>query len=694
MWAKANINTMLNHSLNTFHRLPVPWLALVLLLAANTNADDLAPAQELFKAVPKAAEEHGPLAVEKLRSLASQLEKGVVQKTTYDQETSNEDLLEAVTYMLKTEEVIEDILNLLNDQRSEFINLDNVAHQRDIVRSYLACMTELVRLSGRLRYYSFDFFSDVGYDLEGNPQDYAALIDLYIDYNNSVGSITSLQLLLETLDSQSTFQLSDHIKGKILLLARLTREIQALPFLVEILRNKNIDPELLILVIDTIRHLGLPQNPLPDGPSALTPPVITGEELLDVLSKINTEELSVADQQRWQGLQDWISRRNRFGVQGEEFRFGQAVVREGDWLLMKNPSPYNRFTDLYPGLFTHAGVVTTAVGKDGRRRFVVVDLPEVENAIPATPVEKFVERTLDFVILRHGDPGTLKKMGNVAKAVIGNKSKFDLNFRTTAIKKLRGQNLEKRLIEGYCAGLLLLCAQETQKPLKEFFPIEEHPAAGNTLKNLARLDVSMPSRFLSPTGPFFSPQLKMIYRCHTMYSPRRQIEQTIYDHFARGMRNKQLEPSLSWYQSLRLNVAQAAETNAALSRVIANAAGVNQNIDLVAAAKLGAVIQSLDLIARGASANYKKIRNAFRLDVFDDLEDGPQGDQQVNQIVQSRREHADLFVRWEAGVLSPRELRVALVNYYIDQGCNQLDEAFFSPPDDAEDNPTAVQISP
>ena len=160
------------------------------------------------------------------------------------------------------------------------------------------------------------------------------------------------------------------------------------------------------------------------------------------------------------------------------------------------------------------------------------------------------------------------------------------------------------------------------------------------------------------------------------------------------MRNKQLEPSLNWYQSLRLNVAQAAETNAALSRVVANAAGVNQNIDLVAAAKLGAVIQSLDLIARGASANYRKIRNAFRLDVFDDLEDGPRGDQQVDQIVQWRREHADLFVRWEAGVLSPRELRVALVDYYIDQGCKQLDEAFFSPPDDAADNPTAVQISP
>ncbi len=46
------------------------------------------------------------------------------------------------------------------------------------------------------------------------------------------------------------------------------------------------------------------------------------------------------------------------GLTEETYRLGPFEVQPGDWLLMRNPSPYNLFTDLSPGLFTHVGVVT------------------------------------------------------------------------------------------------------------------------------------------------------------------------------------------------------------------------------------------------------------------------------------------------------------------------------------------------
>lgn len=664
------------------------WGLLISGVAADAQPT---PIEQLVSAVPETAAEHNSQTTNVIRSLVPQVENWIVEKTTFDQGSTNDELLEGVRYVLNLDGRVSNMLDGLYKQRAEFINIENEPDRYRAARGFLGCATELIKLSGRIRYYSVDLLSGVGYDLEQMPEDYEALLNLYLDEESSVGAITSLELLLETLRDPTSLQISDHIKGKILQLTRLTREIQLLPLLAEMTREKSLDPELLIFVADTIRHIGLPQTPRPDAAADLAPPSITGEELFATLSDINDRDLGLADKKRLQDLLDWLTERERLGIQGEEFRFGTAVVRDGDWLLMKNPSPYNRFTDLYPGLFTHAGVVTTETAGDGRRRFVVVDLPEVGNAISAIPVEKFVERTLDYVILRHQDPQTLKTMGRVANSVIGNDSKFDLNFRTSEIEKLKGQSLDNKLIEGYCAGLLLLCAQETGKSLQEFFPLEEHPAGGNTLSNLAQLDISMPNHFLSPTGPIFSSRAIMVHRCHTMYSPRRQIEQTIYDHFAEQMRNGRLKPSLNWFESMRLNLAEAAEKTPALSRALANAAGVNQNIDLVAAAKLGAVVQSLDVIARGASREYQQVRNAFQLDAIEELENGPAGDKQFAQIVRRRRKHADLFVRWEAGALTPRELRTELVDHYIQRGCRQLDNRFFQNIDEAVSNPPIKQ---
>ena len=652
------------------------FVSALLLTGGSVDAQQT-PLDDLLAIVPKTVEEHNLETAQKIRLLVPQVESWLVKKNKLAANDSNKNLLTAVVRVLKTDRVLNQTLDALYAQRANLRQPGKIGDQQLVVRSFLECVTALINLSGRIRYYSVDFFTEAGYELEESLQDYETLIDYFMEYENSVGAITSLKLLAESLRDSSNEAFSDHIKGKILQLARLTRERQLLSVLVEILGEKHIDPELVIFIVDTIRLIGLPQFSRPKGDIALSPPLVNGKDILETLSNIDTANLSSTDSLRHQQLVHWVTAHNKQGVMDEEFRFGGATVREGDWLLMKNPSPYNRFTDLYPGLFTHAGVITTEIAEDGRRRFVVVDLPEIGNTIPATPVEKFIERTLDFVILRHHSLGDQKTMGRVAQEIISNESKFDLNFRTTKIESLKGQSLEGKLIDGYCAGLLLLCAQETGKPLEDFFPLRERPAGGNTLRNLAKLDVSMPERFLSPTGPLFSSHLNMVYRCQTMYSPRREIEQAIYDHFAEQMRDGHLTPSLTWYHTLRLNLAQAAETNPTLGRALANAAGVNEKIDLVAAAKLGAVVETLDNIAKNASDHYQNVRTAFRIDAIDDIEPGPEGDKIFDQVVARRRRHADLFVRWEAGVLTPRELRMALVDYYIDQGCAQLDRRFF-----------------
>ena len=117
----------------------------------------------------------------------------------------------------------------------------------------------------------------------------------------------------------------------------------------------------------------------------------------------------------------WLDERAHKGLTEDRLRLGLFEVQPGDWLLMRNPSPYNLFTDLSPGLFTHVGVVAAETGKDGIRRLVLVDLPERGTTMPATNVDAFVNRSLHYVFLRHPDPAVAKKMGETAAEVIGSR---------------------------------------------------------------------------------------------------------------------------------------------------------------------------------------------------------------------------------------------------------------------------------
>ena len=209
---------------------------------------------------------------------------------------------------------------------------------------------------------------------------------------------------------------------------------------------------------------------------------------------------------------------------------------------MRNPSPYNLFTDLSPGLFTHVGVAAIEKGSDGVRRMVIIDIPERGPEMPATNVDAFVQRTRHFVFLRHPDRATAEKLAEAAAATVGNITEFDLNFRTERVLALKGRPLRGEKIHTYCAGFLYLCAVQTDRPREDFFPLKEGPAGGYTAENLAKFGVTFGEDFISPTGAFFSPTLTLVGRREPMYDPGREIEEAVFDHFAQSLITRQVTP--------------------------------------------------------------------------------------------------------------------------------------------------------
>jgi hypothetical protein len=396
-----------------------------------------------------------------------------------------------------------------------------------------------------------------------------------------------------------------------------------------------------------------------------------------VLDKLDLSGVSPTLQGLHTDLVQWLGTRATQGVLEDEYRVGNFQVRAGDWLLMRNPSPYNLFTDLSPGLFTHVGVVAARKYPDGRRRFVIVDLPERGDRVPETNVDTYLLRTLHYFFLRHQDPAVCNRMGEIAVQLAGNESVFDLTFRTDRVEQLRGKPLEDQRIHTYCAGFLLLCAQETTAPRSQFFPIEEFPAGGLCSANLSKLGLSIGKNFVSPTGAVFSPFLQIVGRREPMYSADREVKEHIYDYFARSMIEKPVKPSPDAAQALRQKVAELARFNPWLARALAKANNVSEHMDLASAAKAAAAIETLDEIANGAAQQYIEAREALLAGPLERLPPELSKPEDVARIKAYRDTHRALWERLEGPGLSPRELRIGLVDYYNQWGRERIDDRFF-----------------
>lgn len=590
------------------------------------------------------------------------------------------DLLRSAELLAHMVEQLDDLTNQLVEIRQELPIVVEQTHRQDIVVDFLRASQMLTDLSGRVRSLSLSALQVVAFEGSIDPQMRRELIQLAREYESSLGAqVLAVDLFDPPNDIGLEIQpasLDD--KLRILDLIGRSGTLDVLLDLAAFVRTESTPAVLLIKAAETIRSLGLPQDPLPGQDESLPPPEITAAELLKILNQIDAAALEPAGRDQLAELLDWLNSRVRRGVTEPMFRHGGFDIAPGDWLLMRNPSPYNLFTNLSPGLFTHVGVVTTQTGTDGIRRFVLVDLPERGDRIPATNFDTFVKRALHFVVLRHNDPKVRQAMADRAAEAIGCESQFDLNFRGGRVASLAGQSLAGKKIHTYCAGLLLLCAQETGLPNRHFFPFQEQAAEGNMSENLAKLGLSIGDDFASPTGSLFSPAMEIVARREPMHDPKREIEQAVFDAFAQGMREKELGPSHTWFQSLRLSLAHASRINPLLANALAEAADVNQDTDLVSAAKAAAVVETLDKIAYGASDEFIAAFDAIARD--DSL--APQGAEPVadddGHASRYRDRHDGLYQAWLRQGISPSDLRRQLVRYYIEQGQRQIDERFFA----------------
>ncbi|MCC7083816.1 MAG: hypothetical protein IT427_02285 [Pirellulales bacterium] len=635
--------------------------------------------RRLHELVPQSAAYYASFDHEGLVTAASAVEAWVAQWVQIAAGRTIDEQIGIVGRLHDVKSSIDRQLDNVLALRVEFSALVADQQRHEALRRYLQTANTLIDLSGRLRFLLVDGVEDAAFRTAQQPIFRGRLIDLLAEKQSSVGAQEMSMALFDPPASvpDAPPPLTPPEKFELIKIIVASGNFEFVDDLASFLLNTKTPPPLALAAAQAIRELGLPQDPRPGQAESLPKPAITAQQMRDHLQQIDPTRLSLSERARLDELLGWLANRIKHGLNGDSFRLGSFRVRPGDWLLMRNPSPYNLFTDLSPGLFTHVGVVALEAGSDGKQRMVIVDLPERGTTMPATNVEAFLDRTLHYVFLRHPDSAVGQTMGETATAFIGNPTEFDLNFRTDRVAAIKGKSLRGEKIHTYCAGFLLLCSQETGRPRETFFPITETTAAGQTKSNLAKLGLSLGEGFISPTGALFAPQLELVGRSEPMYDPGREVEEAIFDHFAGCMEHNELQPSPNAFQSLRLKMAEASKNNPLLAKALAASASVSEDMDLVSAAKAAAVVETLDEIAYGASGEFLRAREAIVEGIPTEVGERSASATQREATVQLRNRHADLVARWENRQLSPRRLRIELVKYYIERGKTQIDERFF-----------------
>jgi hypothetical protein len=636
--------------------------------------------ERLAKLVPTDAASFADMNVDEYRKATDAIDRWAAELVRFDNSPRPNEMLIACNALLNAKDRVDRQLEQALALRTGMATLDK-SQRRTAINNYLAVTSGLIDLSGRLRYMAFDALTFTADEIAPIPGLQDQLLDALARRRSTIGAAVAVDLLFDPpADEGEKDKLppaSPATRRKVLELIAASGQMDLVKHVARYARDPKTPPSLLLAAAETIRRLGLPQDLRPGQDPEVPKPAITAKELLGLLTRIPAQQWPRGERARVADLTAFLSQRAKVGLTEDRVRMGSFDVQPGDWLLMHNPSPYNLFTDYSPGLFTHVGVVAAEKGPDGIRRLVLVDLPERGTTMPATNVDAFVDRSLNYVFLRHPDPNAARKMGETAATLINCPTEFDLNFQTDRVTALKGQPLAGKKIHTYCAGFLLLCCQDSGRPREDFFPLEEAPAGGNTRDNLAKLGITFGDHFISPTGALFSTKLQIIGRREPMYDPQREIEEAIYDHFADGLKNEQLNASPDLFQSVRLKLAEASKTNPLLASALASANHVDKDMDLVSAAKTAAVVETLDEIAYGNSGEYIAARRAIMEGPV------PGADAAANPADQAKRaelraRHAQLAALWDKEQISPRALRVELVNFYTARGIAQLDARFFS----------------
>lgn len=650
------------------------WLCAGCWASLPTFAAD-SPLQILLDSLPERVEMISGSQTEQLEARAAELDEWA--SLQWWQEGQPETIVQTVRLLVDLKADVDSAKDRMLQMRIELGQLASETSEDAIVRYYLRSTSALIDLSGRLRARLNDVIRAAAFFLDQHPEQYEQMLQVLIDGRVDIGAIAMAFMLFEPPPDSGYVGFTAAEKYRVLQLINLTHQADLVPTVAQFIRVEE-NPALVVIAAELLRRLGLPQKPRPGTDPKLPEPAMLAEELAGILNRIDPQRLSDALRETRRDLLTWLDQRRRQGIVGDVYRLGRLELRPGDWLLMRNPSPYNRFTNLSPGLFTHVGVVAVEVGSDGIRRFLIVDLPERGATVPATTVDIYLQRTLHFFFVRHEDAEVGRRMGQAAAAMIDNPAQFDLTFQTHRIRQLRGQPLEDRLIHTYCAGFLLICAQHASRPRDEFFPLVESSAEGYTAANLETMGLSIGEDFVSPTGALFSPRMRIVGRREPMYDPAREVQEAIYDAFAARMISHPLNPSPDLRQALRQQLASLAKDKPWLSRALARVNQVSEQMDLEAAAKAATVIEILDQIVQSNLQEFSAAFSAIMAAPLEGAEQAPMDADQAARIQAYQERHPELVQQWTTRTISARDLRIQLVNHYVRLGQQQLDARFFA----------------
>lgn len=657
--------------------------------AQPSDVQLLSSVQGFQSAWPEECNEFTRPLVQQLEERSQKVQQQAMQTAEAVWQDLPERLLRRIEEMVVARQHLEKVLARAFEQRLAFQALESSEQQKQKVQAYLQATDELIDLSGRMHEFCLETIRAGTIRLARMPEERAQLIRLLVRLESSSAANTLSWLLIDPPPSSGIQPLRESNKAAILRLIAQTHQTAALPALTEFLARQSASPELVLQAVETVLEVGLPQVPAAAQASDLPEPELLAEDLLLVLDELSDQELSFSQRRKLRTLQTQL--REQQAVSAEGYRVGQMRLKPGDWLLIRNPSPYNLFSTLSPGLFTHIGILTTQTGEDGKQRLVVVEMRERGSEIPASNIEAYLKRTLHYVVLRHRDPKVCRQMAATAAEMIGNPSQFDLTFQIERVNALKGKPLAGRKIDTYCAGFLWLCAQPTDLPRETFFPLVERPYNQQTVENLHRLGMQVGEELITPTGALFSGQMELIGRREALYSPSKDIEQAIFDAFGEAMLQQEVIPSPSWYQALRLDLAEAAQANPLLAQAMASAADVHEETDLVSAAKAAAIVESLDEIAFGKSREFRQTWEALMAGPENVLAQSGRSEEQIAEVLDRRAEHAELWEAFRTRQISPFRLRAKLVRLFTTQGRKEVLQRFFlhaSADSDAAKRPT------
>ena len=567
---------------------------------------------------------------------------------------------------------LDDVLAL----RKEFAKEKDPVQQRLMLRNYLRICNLLTDLSGRLRYQTEETIEEAAYRVASDQKARDRLLDLLAKYNNSVGAAVMSLLLFDPPADSANKALPATVpqKQRALQLIAQTGCSDTGPLLARYIREEKRHPDLVLAAADVLRRIGFPQDQRPGDTDPQGQPAITAAQLWDVLRQLPVKDARTA--KLHQDLLQWSEQAKSKGLAGDRYRFATMEVQPGDWMLMRNPSPYHLVTDLAPGLFTHVGVVALEQGEDGKRRMVVVDLTTRGTTIRTTNVEALILQYRHYCFLRHPDPKAARTMADVAASIIGNEAVFDLNYRIDNVVALKGQPKRGKTITSYCAGLLLLCGQETPIDRSRLFPVSEQLDGAQITKNLKTLGITFGDQFVSPTGPLFSQEFSMVGRRLPLYDPALEVEDATYEHFAQCLRRQEVVPAGDPYQQARLTVAEAAKNNPALARLLGQLNNVNPGMDLVSAAKAAAMVEFIERAAEGNSRLFNDAFNALTSGTLEELKREGVPDNLIERFRKLRQQHADLYQQFQNDKIDLATLRRALVAHYTALGKAEIDKRF------------------